>query len=37
MNRTNPKVNWYFDKAEKWQEEVTGHVSYRSKKSYDKR
>jgi uncharacterized protein YdeI (YjbR/CyaY-like superfamily) len=22
MNSTNPKVDWYFDKAEKWQEEV---------------
>jgi len=22
MNRTNPKVDWYFDKAGKWQEEV---------------
>jgi uncharacterized protein YdeI (YjbR/CyaY-like superfamily) len=22
MNSTNPKVDWYFDKAEKWQDEV---------------
>ena len=21
MNNTNPKVDWFFDKAEKWQKE----------------
>lgn len=22
MNTTNPKVDWYFNKAEKWQDEI---------------